>query len=75
MKYSIIVLAIPKDGSLPLISNELEVLLPLNLEEIDLPDPALRNLEKDYYDEYIEISEIFDEGMLVLFLIFRCYLL
>ena len=49
---------------MPLISNELEVLLPLNLNEISLPDPALRDLDKDYYDEYVEISEIYDQGML-----------
>ncbi|CAF0781764.1 unnamed protein product [Brachionus calyciflorus] len=57
-KYSIILVAVPKDGSLPLISNELEVILPLNLNEISLPDSNLRNLEKDFYDEYIEITDL-----------------
>jgi hypothetical protein len=37
--------------------------LPLNLQEISLPDPVLRTLDRDYYDEYIEIAEIFDQGM------------
>jgi hypothetical protein len=46
-----------KDGSVPLISNELEITLPLNLSEINLPDQSLRKLDKDYYNEYIEIIE------------------
>ena len=41
---------------MPLISNELEVVLPLSLEEISLPDPLLRNLDEDFYNEYIEID-------------------
>ena len=40
-----------------MISNELEVILPIDLSEITLPDPSLRKLEKDYYDEYIEVGE------------------
>ncbi len=46
------------DGSVPLISNELEITVPLDLSEINLPDPALRKLDKDFYNEYIEITEI-----------------
>ena len=43
-----------------MISNELEVTLPLDLSEISLPDPSLRKLDKDYYDEYIEIIDMND---------------
>ena len=39
---------------MPLISNELEVVLPLYLSEIKVPDSVHKNLDKDYYDEYIE---------------------
>ena len=39
---------------MPLISNELEVVLPLYLTEIKVPETIHRNLDKDYYDEYIE---------------------
>ena len=58
VKYSIIVLAVPIDGSLPLISNELEIVLPLDFDEITLPDASMRNLDKDFYDEYIEITDL-----------------
>ena len=40
-----------------MISNELEVILPIDLTETTLPDPSLRKLDKDYYDEYIEVGE------------------
>lgn len=60
LKYSIILVAESRDGSLPLISNELEVILPIDLDEITLPDPSLRKLENDYYDEYLEIIETED---------------
>jgi hypothetical protein len=43
-----------KDGTMPLISNELEVVLPLYLNEIKVPDSIHKTLDKDYYDEYIE---------------------
>jgi hypothetical protein len=46
------------DGSIPLISNELQVLLPLDLTEIRKPEPKMRKLENDFYDEYIEIEEV-----------------
>ena len=39
---------------MPLISNELEVVLPLYLSEIKLPESKHRTLDNDYYDEYIE---------------------
>ena len=39
---------------MPLISNELEVVLPLYLSEIKLPNLTQQTLDKDYYDEYIE---------------------
>ena len=39
---------------MPLISNELEVVLPLYLNEIKAPDSIHKTLDKDYYDEYIE---------------------
>lgn len=42
---------------MPLISNELEVALPLYLDEIRLPDPELRKLDKDFYDEYVEVVD------------------
>ena len=60
LNYSIILVAESRDGSSPLISNELEVMLPVDLDEITLPDPSLRKLENDYYDEYIEIVETDD---------------
>ena len=52
----------PKDGSIPLISNELQVMLPLDLSEIQRPDLASsRKLDEDFYDEYIEIVDA-DDG-------------
>lgn len=54
---------------MPLISNELEVRLPLDLEEIRLPDPSLRNLDADYYDEYIEITDD-ENARMLLFILF-----
>lgn len=58
LKYSILLTAVPKDDSLPLVSNQLEVTLPLNINQITLPDPSLRDLENDFYDEYIEIIDL-----------------
>ena len=40
-----------------LISNELEVTLPLDLSQIMLPDISSRRLDKDYYDEFMQIVE------------------
>ena len=40
-----------------LISNEFEITLPLDLDKITLPEASLRRLDKEYYDEYIEIVE------------------
>lgn len=47
----------PKDGGIPLISNELIVMLPLDLSEIKRPHEAVRKLDPDFYDEYIEIVD------------------
>lgn len=41
----------------PLVSNEIEVTLPLFVSEIKLPEQKQRNLDSDYYDEYIEYLE------------------
>jgi hypothetical protein len=56
-KYSLLLVAIPKDGNIPLISNELQVMLPLDLSEIERPDLRARKFEEDFYDEYIEIID------------------
>ena len=65
-KYSLILTAVPKDGSLPLVSNELEIMLPLNVNEIKLPDPSQRYLEDDFYDEYIEIVDLQSKSIFLL---------
>ena len=63
-----------KDGGIPLISNELIVMLPLDLSEIKRPHEAVRKLDPDFYDEYIEIvdaerSKTFLESQSIMFLI------
>jgi hypothetical protein len=40
-----------------LISNEFELTLPLDIQKITLPKMSQRKLDKDYYDEYMEIIE------------------
>ncbi len=40
-----------------LISNEFELTLPLDIQKITLPEMSQRKLDKDYYDEYMEIIE------------------
>jgi hypothetical protein len=60
-KHSFILIAKTKEKKAMMISNQLDVLLPLNLSEITLPDPALRKLPADFYDEYIEIFDEFSE--------------
>ena len=39
-------------------SNELKFKLPLNLDEICLPDITLRKSDKELYDEYMEVFEL-----------------
>ena len=39
------------------LSNELEVMLPLNTESIRLPVPAARADDEELYKEFIEIRE------------------
>ena len=41
----------------PKMSNELEVLLPLEIDSIQLPPPELRQEDEDLYREYIEVRE------------------
>lgn len=48
----------PEDDEVnALISNEFELTLPLDVEKITLPEVSQRKLDKDYYDEYMEIIE------------------
>lgn len=48
----------PEDDEVnALISNEFELTLPLNIEKITLPEMSQRKLDKDFYDEYMEIIE------------------
>ena len=38
-------------------SNEIHLILPLKLNQISLPDPALRDQNRDLYDEFICIQD------------------
>ena len=42
---------------IPLVSNEIKLTLPLDLSQISLPDPTLREPNKDLYDEYIVVLD------------------
>lgn len=55
--YEAVLVGLPKNG-VPLISNKIEFSVPLNTQEIGLPDPEMRKLDNDYYEEYIGIYEI-----------------